>query len=100
MRTGHAGPVDPLDPRSVARWAADRVYDDAASKFLWVRTTIDGPGYMLTELREPRGGMWTRVCLVDLDDAARIAQRGPHGWPALCRLAERIEETLRIIRAT
>lgn len=87
--------LNPWDPRSVARWAASKVWDEAESRILWLRINLEGPGYMLTlPEREPRGGMWTRVALIDVEDAMRIAQRGPRGWPALCRLAEKIEEAL------
>jgi hypothetical protein len=87
--------INPWDPRSVARWAAAKVWEEAESRLLWLRINLEGPGYMLTDVeREPRGGMWTRVALIDVEDAMRIAQRGPRGWPALCRLAEKIEEVL------
>lgn len=87
--------LNPRDPRSVARWAAARVWEDAQNKVLWVRVNFDGPGYMLTDVdKQPQAGLWTRVALVDVEDAMRIAQRGPRGWPALCRLAEKVEEAL------
>lgn len=87
--------LNPRDPRSVARWAAARVWDDAAPKALWVRINFDGPGYMLTDPeKEPQAGLWSKVALIDVEDAMRIAQRGPRGWPALCRLAEKIEGVL------
>jgi hypothetical protein len=87
--------LDPWDPRSVARWAAAKVFDAAETRLLWLRVTLEGPGYMLTPPgTAPRGGVWQRVALVDVEDAMRISQRGPRGWPALCRLAEKIEEAL------
>lgn len=66
------------------------------SKALWARKTFDGPGFMLTESMStpPRCGLWTYVATIDAEDADRIQQRGLRGWPALCRLSEKIEETL------
>lgn len=89
--------LDTRSPRSVARWAAARVYAECSGPHaLWVRVTaIDGPGFMLTGVKtQPKSGLWTKVALIDEEDAARIAQRGHRGWPALCRLAEKIEEQL------
>ena len=87
--------INPWDPRSVARWAATKVWDDAESRMLWLRINLEGPGYMLTQPEgSPRGGVWRKVALIDVEDAMRISQRGPRGWPALCRLAEKIEEAL------
>lgn len=85
--------LNPMDARAVARWAAERVWKEDATRILWVRVNLDGPGYMLTDPKSPpRAGLWTQVALIDLEDAMRIAQRGPRGWPALCRLVEKIEE--------
>lgn len=90
-----SSPLDPEDPRSVARWAAERVWADAEPRTLWVRRNLDGTGFMLTDPEAPpRGGVWTRVVTLDVDDAERIAQRGPRGWPALVRLAEAVEDAL------
>lgn len=99
--------IDWHNPREVARWAAEKVYhafesatnlgntDQVFSQCLWVRTTLDGPGFMLTAPEQkPRGGLWTKIAVVDIEDATRIVQRGPRGWPALCRLVEKIEEVL------
>jgi len=87
--------INPWDSRSVARWAASKVQGDARPQSLWLRITIDGPGYMLTEPEEkPQAGLWSRVALIDAEDAMRIAQGGPRGWPALCRLAEKVEGAL------
>lgn len=87
--------LNPWDPRSVARWAAAKVWEESHDRVLWLRLTLDGPGYMLTEPdKKPLGGIWDRIALIDVEDAMRIAQRGPRGWPALCRLAEKIEERL------
>jgi hypothetical protein len=80
------------DPREVARWAASKTIEE--HQILWMRPTLNGPGWMLTSGPMPRGGIWTRVCLILTDDAARIRERGPRGWPALCRLAEAIEDIL------
>lgn len=85
--------LDPRDPKSVARWAATRVWEDAESKVLWIRVNVDGPGYMLTDVgKEPRAGLWRRIALIDVEDAMRITQRGMRGYPALLRLAEKVDE--------
>jgi hypothetical protein len=81
----------------MARWAAEKVWADVEGgpRTLWLRFTIDGPGYMLTKPEsKPQGGVWQRLALIDIEDAMRIAQRGPRGWPALCLLADKIEAVL------
>lgn len=84
--------LNPWDARSVARWAAAKVSAGDDVKTLWTRRTLDGPGYMLTKPEEsPRSGMWNRVAVITVEDAMNIAQRAPRGWPALCRLSEKIE---------
>lgn len=97
--------LNPKDPRSVARWAAYRVQESAMEPGrseddydgkLWLRgDLLNGIGYMLTPIcEEPKSGMWTFVAMIHLEDAKRIMERGPRGWPTLCRLAETIEITL------
>lgn len=72
----------------------------SSSKALWARKTFDGLGFMLTENAgvPPRSGLWSYVATIDAEDADRIQQRGPRGWPALCRLSEKIEEALGLNR--
>lgn len=87
--------LDTTNPRSVARWAAKRAYDDASDKILWLKVNVSGPGYMLTDVNEsPRAGIWTRVVKVELEEAGRITQGGPKAWPALVRLTEKIGSVL------
>lgn len=89
--------VDWNEPREVARWTAERIcLSDLTSQCLWLRYTLDGPGFMLTPPNDkPRGGLWTSVATISREDAERIMQRGPRGWPALCRLSEKIEAVLK-----
>ena len=83
--------IDPRDAKSIALWAAERALVADASCRLWQSTTIDGMGFMVTALTEqPRTGLWTGVIDLDLEDAHRIARRGPRGWPAMVRVADQI----------
>jgi hypothetical protein len=87
--------LDPQDAKSIARWAAERAVDASTPQRLWQRSTIDGVGFMLTGLTEaPRAGLWKGVIDLDLEDAHRIARRGPRGWPALVRVADQIATVL------
>jgi hypothetical protein len=87
--------LDPKDPKSIARWAAERALDAAVPQRLWQRTTLDGVGFMLTSLEDtPRAGLWKGVVDLDLEVARRIARRGPRGWPAMVRIADQIATVL------
>lgn len=87
--------LDPRDPKSIALWASERALEASVPQRLWQRATLDGVGFMLTGLGErPRAGLWTGVVDLDLEDAHRIARRGPRGWPAMVRIADQIATAL------
>lgn len=84
------------DPRSVARWASRQVIEQDQNLAIWFRQTLDGTGFMLTgpPFHPPKSGTWTYVTTLCYEDAERINNRGPRGWPALCRLCEKLEEAV------
>ena len=99
---------NPWDAREVAQWFADVVSsqpDEDKLKHLWVRITLDGPGYMVTEGSwnpskmswtpvAPKSGVWRLVSFLNHSDAVLIHEKQPRGWPRMCVVMEHIKDIL------
>lgn len=84
---------NPRDPRDLARWAIARVDELGRDQALWLRVTLDGPGWVLTESERhpPKGGTgWSCVATIDTDTAYRVCSAQRDAWTKLVNLGQKI----------